>query len=268
MFGVFYRYRAHRSALSHVIKQWWAVTWSVIWYCLCTLFDSLLNLLWFSLGGPLNATVIPCHRLLYLQYSITPCQTNQYSVEIPHNRLVSLAVLCLFSSVKKAWMDMVSGHADRDTVHNGCSCMTSLFQNWFCLSVFVQVRCRYHGSVLSPQTKCPTTSSKCNFTVSVCVVGANVLFPRQIKSLDQNWAHLLFFKAGRHIAFLPVVQYFYVWSYRYGQMFCAHFLQNTNHRSLSQCCLFTVLEEFIKARWMHRQTKTDKGFAILLTRES
>ncbi len=35
--------------------------------------------------------------------------------------------------------------------------------------VFTQVQCRYHGSAPSPRTKCPTTSSKCKFRVTVCM---------------------------------------------------------------------------------------------------
>lgn len=74
---------------------------------------------------------------------------------------------------------MLSGHAVRDIVHNGFSCMTFLFWNWFGSCVSAQVQCRYRGSVPSPRTKCPITSSKCNFRVSICIVAMYILLPWQ-----------------------------------------------------------------------------------------
>lgn len=82
----------------------------------------------------------------------------------------------------KVWMDTVSRHTVRRTEHNGYSCMTGPFWNWFffSFSVFGQVQCRYHGSVPSPQTKCPTTLSKYSFWVSVCVIQVNAPFPGRL----------------------------------------------------------------------------------------
>lgn len=71
------------------------------------------------------------------------------------------------SSVKELWQDTL------DTLSGTWCTMafhTRLFWNWFSVCVFAQVQCRYRGSVPSPPTKCPTTSSKCSGIA--CIYGA------------------------------------------------------------------------------------------------
>lgn len=119
------------------------------------------------LDAPLLSTV--SYWLLHLSYCIRPCQTNQHSAGTPHNRLVCLALLPLLCTTAallrgSEWtlcLDMVSG-----------TFCTKAFCAYFEMNffVFMQVQCRYRGSVQSLPTKCPTTSSKCMFRISILYV--------------------------------------------------------------------------------------------------
>lgn len=116
-------------------------------------------------------------------YCISLCQINQHSVETRHNRLVSLALLRLLYTRAALLRRSEWTRCQRHCTQWLFMCDMPILK---LTSVSMQVQCKYRGSVPSPRTKCPTTSSKCTFRVSVCIVGMYVLFPLQAKGLDES----------------------------------------------------------------------------------